>query len=57
VEAACFQALGRLSGVTLVPGAVNVDGRPALAVARVHEGWLRDEILLAAQRSGISTRV
>jgi hypothetical protein len=46
VEAACFQALGKLSGVTLVPDAVNVDGRPALAVARVHEGWLRDEILL-----------
>ena len=46
VEAACFQALGRLSGVTLVPDAVNVDGRPALAVAREHEGWLRDEILL-----------
>jgi hypothetical protein len=31
VEAAFFQALGRLSGVTLVPGAVNLDGRPAIA--------------------------
>jgi hypothetical protein len=46
VEAACFQALAKLSGVALVPGAVNVDGRRALAVARVQEGWLRDEILL-----------
>lgn len=46
VEAAFFHALASLSGVTLVPDAVNVDGRPALAVARVEEGWLRDEILL-----------
>lgn len=41
-----FQALGRLSGVTLVPDAVNLDGRPALALARVQGGWLREEILL-----------
>jgi hypothetical protein len=46
VEAAFYRALGRLSGVTLVPGAVNLDGRPAIAVARVQEGWLREEILL-----------
>jgi hypothetical protein len=49
VEAAFFQALGRLSGVTLVPDAVNLDGRPALALARVQEGWLREEILLDPQ--------
>jgi hypothetical protein len=46
VEAAFFHALASLSRVTLVPDSVNVDGRPALAVARVEEGWLREEILL-----------
>lgn len=49
LEAAFFRALGKLSGVTLVPDAVNVDGRSAVAVARVHEGWLREEILLDPQ--------
>lgn len=49
VEAAFFQALGRLSGVTLVSDAINLDGRPALALARVQEGWLRDEMLLDPQ--------
>ena len=49
VEAAFFRALGKLSGVTLVPDAVNLDGRPAIAVARVQEGWLREEILLDPQ--------
>ncbi|MEJ3748598.1 CU044_5270 family protein [Actinomycetes bacterium KLBMP 9797] len=46
VESALFHALGKLSGVTLVPDAVNLDGRPAIAVARVQDGWLRDEMLL-----------
>ncbi|TDB82249.1 CU044_5270 family protein [Micromonospora sp. KC721] len=46
VESALFRALGKLSGVTLVPDAVNLDGRPAIAVARVQDGWLRDEMLL-----------
>jgi hypothetical protein len=46
VEAAFFRALGRLSLVTSVPDAVNLDGRPALALARVRDGWLRDEMLL-----------
>lgn len=46
VESALFHALGKLSGVTLVPDAVNLDGRPAIAVGRVQGGWLRDEMLL-----------
>ena len=35
--------------MTLVSGALNVDGRPALAVARVQDIWLREEILLDPQ--------
>ncbi|WP_030443370.1 CU044_5270 family protein [Actinoplanes subtropicus] len=46
VEAAFFRALSELPGVTLVPGTVDVDGHQAIAVARVAEGWLRQEILL-----------
>jgi hypothetical protein len=46
LEAAFFRALAELSGVTLVPDEINVDGRPALAVARVEDGWLREEVLL-----------
>ncbi|RSM64322.1 hypothetical protein DMB66_20705 [Actinoplanes sp. ATCC 53533] len=46
VESALFHALSKLSGVTLVPDAVNLDGRPAIAVGRVQDGWLRSEMLL-----------
>jgi hypothetical protein len=45
VEATIFRAIGQLSKVTLDRDAVNVDGRPALALGRVQEGWLSDEIL------------
>ena len=46
VEATIFRAIGQLSRVTLDRDAVNVDGRGALALGRVEEGWLSDEILL-----------
>jgi hypothetical protein len=46
VEATIFRAMGQLSGVTLDRDADNVDGRRALALGRVEEGWLSDEILL-----------
>jgi hypothetical protein len=49
VESALFHALEKLSDVTLVPDAINLDGRPAIAVARVQDGWLRDEMLLDPQ--------
>ena len=46
VEATIFRAIGQLSRVTLDRDAVNVDGRRALALGRLEEGWLSDEILL-----------
>jgi cytosine/adenosine deaminase-related metal-dependent hydrolase len=46
VEATIFRAIGQLSRVTLDRDAVNVDGRRALALGRIEEGWLSDEILL-----------
>lgn len=46
VEAAIYRTMKTIPGVTLVHGAVDVAGRPALAVGRVQEGWLRIEVLL-----------
>ncbi|MFG3558635.1 CU044_5270 family protein [Micromonospora sp. NPDC047557] len=46
VEAAIYRAMAKIPGVTLVPDAVNVDGRPAVALGRVQSGWLREEVLL-----------
>jgi hypothetical protein len=45
-EATIYRALAKVPGVTLNKGAVDVEGHPALAVSRVGEGWLREEILL-----------
>jgi hypothetical protein len=46
VEAAIFRAIKTIPGVTLNKNAVDVAGRPAVAVARVDEGYLNKEILL-----------
>ncbi|MEV1247987.1 CU044_5270 family protein [Nonomuraea sp. NPDC050022] len=45
-EAAIFKAMAKLSGVTVNESAVDDDGRPALSVSRVSEGWLKREVLL-----------
>lgn len=46
MEAAIFRAITTIPGVTLNKNAVDVAGRPTIAVARVAEGYLNEEILL-----------
>jgi hypothetical protein len=46
VEAAVYRAIGRLGGAHVNLDAVNVDGRPAISVGWVTEGWLAEEIML-----------
>ncbi|MEU4223543.1 CU044_5270 family protein [Nonomuraea sp. NPDC026600] len=45
-EAAVYQAMAKIPGVTVNPDAVDVAGRPALAVGCVEDGWVSQEILL-----------
>ncbi|MEV5750842.1 CU044_5270 family protein [Actinoallomurus sp. NPDC052308] len=45
-EAAIFRAVAKLPDVTVDRKAVDVDGRPVLAVSHVTEGWLNQELLL-----------
>ncbi|MEV5703557.1 CU044_5270 family protein [Actinoallomurus sp. NPDC052274] len=45
-EAAIFRAVAKLPDVTVDRKAVDVDGRPVLAVSHVTEGWLKQELLL-----------
>ncbi|TDD82166.1 hypothetical protein E1293_17105 [Actinomadura darangshiensis] len=45
-EAAAFRAIKQIPGVTLVKGRVDAAGRPALALGRLSEGWLHEELLL-----------
>ncbi|TMR99463.1 CU044_5270 family protein [Nonomuraea basaltis] len=45
-EAAVYRALAKIPGVTVNPDAVDVEGRPAVAVARVEGGWVSHELLL-----------
>lgn len=45
-EAAIFQAMAKLPGVKVDESAVDVEGRPALSVSRVMDGWRKFEILL-----------
>ncbi|MFC4117027.1 CU044_5270 family protein [Nonomuraea zeae] len=45
-EAAVYGAMAKIPGVTVTPDAVDVDGRPAVAVARVEDGWVSHELLL-----------
>jgi hypothetical protein len=45
-EAAVYRAMAKIPGVTLERRTVDVAGRPALAVSRIVEGYLRQEVLL-----------
>ncbi|MEU1726826.1 CU044_5270 family protein [Nonomuraea sp. NPDC005692] len=45
-EAAIFQAIAKLPGVTVDETATDTEGRPALSVSQVAEGWRKVEILL-----------
>ncbi|MER6942756.1 CU044_5270 family protein [Nonomuraea sp. NPDC000554] len=46
LEAAIYKAMAKIPGVTVNEGARDIEGRPALAVTRVIEGWLSSEILI-----------
>lgn len=45
VEAAIFRAIAKGKGVRLNPDAVNIDGRPAVALGLTIEGYLSQELL------------
>ena len=49
LEAAIFRAMKQIPGVTLVDGTVSVSGRPTLALGRVQDGWLYEQVLLDRQ--------
>lgn len=45
-EAAIFQAIKLVPGVTPVEGEVDIAGRPAIALGLTVDGWLHEEVLL-----------
>jgi hypothetical protein len=45
VQAAVFRYLAGQKGMTVDPDAVNLDGRPAVGLGRVSEGYLSQELL------------
>ncbi|NUW38716.1 CU044_5270 family protein [Nonomuraea rhodomycinica] len=45
-EAAIYRALAKVPGVTVDESATDAEGRPALSVSRVADGWREVEILL-----------
>ncbi|MDG6105025.1 hypothetical protein Daura_33070 [Dactylosporangium aurantiacum] len=45
VQAAIFRHLAQSPGMTLNPDAVNIDGRPAVGLGRILEGYLSQELL------------
>ncbi|WP_189330134.1 CU044_5270 family protein [Actinoplanes ianthinogenes] len=45
VEAAFFRYLAQQPGMKLNPDAVNIDGRPAIGLGRIEEGYLSQELL------------
>ncbi|GAA3163105.1 CU044_5270 family protein [Nonomuraea roseoviolacea] len=45
-EAAIYRALAKIPGVTVDESGTDADGRPALSVSRVADGWRKVEILL-----------
>ncbi len=49
VEAAVFRALARGDDTRLIPDAVNIDGRPAVALRLAVEGYLSKELLFDRQ--------
>jgi hypothetical protein len=46
VKATLLRALALIPGVTQSPGPVDFDGRPAIAVGMVQDGWRHEDILL-----------
>lgn len=46
LKATLLRALALIPGVTQSAGPVDFDGRPAIAVGMVHDGWRREDILL-----------
>jgi len=45
-EAAIFRAMKKIPDVTLVDDSADAAGRPAIALGRVAEGWLHEEVML-----------
>ncbi|GAA3224251.1 hypothetical protein GCM10010532_055940 [Dactylosporangium siamense] len=45
VQAAIFRHLAQAPGMTINPDAVNIDGRPAIGLGRILEGYLSEELL------------
>jgi hypothetical protein len=46
LQAAMYRALALIPRVTLVTGTVDAEGRPAVALNRVRQGWLHEQVLL-----------
>jgi hypothetical protein len=49
VQAAIFRHLAHEPGMTINPDAVNIDGRPAIGLGRILEGYLSQELLFDKQ--------
>jgi hypothetical protein len=49
VQAAIFRHLAQAPGMTINPDAVNIDGRPAVGLGRIIEGYLSQELLFDKQ--------
>ncbi|MEU0555313.1 hypothetical protein [Dactylosporangium sp. NPDC006015] len=49
VQAAIFRHLAQAPGMTINPDAVNIDGRPAVGLGRIVEGYLSQELLFDQQ--------
>jgi hypothetical protein len=49
VQAAIFRHLAQEPGMTVNPDAVNIDGRPAIGLGRIIEGYLSQELLFDKQ--------
>ncbi|GAA4253721.1 hypothetical protein [Dactylosporangium darangshiense] len=49
VQAAIFRHLAQSPGMTMNPDAVNIDGRPAVGLGRIIEGYLSQELLFDKQ--------
>jgi hypothetical protein len=45
-EAAIFRAMKKIPGVTLGDDSADAAGRPAIALGRIAEGWLHEEVML-----------
>ena len=49
VQAAIFRHLAQTPGMVINPDAVNIDGRPAVGLGRIIEGYLSQELLFDKQ--------